>query len=487
MLRRFLIALNVLLLIQRSACAELPAIERAVAEFGAELAEQMNGDAAAVTVRVVGRGVNPWEVHEALASEIAAALRTAGREATPTAWDQRLESLAAARTDFNAADVKRIRAAGYPCWVTGALTIAAKSKLQLAVWDVESGKPKWKRSFDIPAEVLSQDANVPELNRKVVEFCRSSLGRPVGDGICATLGRESLADNGAHQPSVYTYGRQLDNNEPLLPGDIVQMEQVRMKSKGFSRSFPHHTAVVEEVRPGVLVVLQQNVDPAGKVVQRDTWPLASIQTGQIIGYRPWTGSSPLPPVTPRRRTPVDVVRKGNAVNLYRMLDRELDQLQGMWFEEEGTLHCNRDTPSRLQIPFAPPEQYTLHLKVKRLKGDDQLAVGLIVGGRQTMLSVDSYHSTCSGLNLVDGQKSNGNPTTYKGAVLPLDQEVALEVHVSPGGVQALADGRKFVDWEGEASRLSLDSRYEFPHADWLFLGAWNTHFSISEYWLDDET
>jgi hypothetical protein len=180
-----------------------------------------------------------------------------------------------------------------------------------------------------------------------------------------------------------------------------------------------------------------------------------------------------------------VIRNGKTTDLLRTLDPKLDSIKGIWFMDGG-LKWNRDDYARLQVPVTPPENYTLKLKVRRLFGDDQFGIGLIVGGRQTLLSVDAYGGQCTGLHLLDGKKSKDNESTHKRAVLPLEQTVDLEVRVRPNAVTLRADDRTIVDWSGNASRLSQDERYAVPRTDWLFLASWNTQCEVTEFLLIDE-
>ena len=46
---------------------------------------------------------------------------------------------------------------------------------------------------------------------------------------------------------------------------------------------------------------------------------------------------------------------------------------------------------------------------------------------------------------------------------------------------------KFVDWSGDPQRLSVDLPYAVPNEQWLFLAAWNSHFAISEFTLEDNS
>ncbi|MEK6262385.1 MAG: hypothetical protein AABP62_27620 [Planctomycetota bacterium] len=471
-----------------SARGELPVLEPFVESLKQELQTQIGDSQVVVSVRLVGKGGWPWAVHEALASEITAALRADKVDAITAASDHRIESLAESKLEFAAADAKRIKSVDRSLLVTGSLqTTVSPPQLKLAVWNAESGAVQWSKDVEVPADVMKLEANVPELNRKVVAFCRENIDKKVADGICATLAGEALAAAGAKRSGVYTWGRELDDREPILPGDILQLELIEMKSPGFSRKFHHHTVVVEESRPDALVILQQNVRPKGQIVQRDTWPLVAFKRGYLVAYRPWMGSSSLPPVSPRRRTPSTIVKKGQAIDLLHTLNPRLDSVKGIWFLEEGNLRPNRDTWARLQVPLEPPDKYTLRLKVKRLVGSNTFGVGLVVGGRQTMVAFDAYDAPVSGLHLVDGKTCKNNPTTYKGTVLPIDKVVNLRIQVTPESVTGEADGKPIISWKGNASRLGQDEKYAMPHTDWLFLASWNSHLAISEFLLDDDS
>jgi hypothetical protein len=168
----------------------------------------------------------------------------------------------------------------------------------------------------------------------------------------------------------------------------------------------------------------------------------------------------------------------------RTVDPQLDSVKGIWFIEENTLRANRDSPSQLQIPVDVPERYTIQLKVERLFGGDMFGVGIVVGGRQTMVCIDGYGGAISGLHLVDGKKVKSNSTTYKGALLPENHPVSIRIRVEPNAVTAEADGRQFVSWKGDPSQLSVDPTYAVPQTNRLFLASWNTQFAISQLMLD---
>lgn len=468
-----------------SARAELIVLERVAADVAQEIQAAVGKSTVVVSVRQVGKTSLSWPVHEGLATELTAALRASGVDAISAATDVRIENLSDPKVDHTSADAKRVKGIDREIFVTGSLSTSGNGSLKLSVWKTDSATTSWTKTVSLPKDAFDLAANVPPLNRKVVEFCRAHFDQKVGAGECSQLATLSLEAATAKRQGIYTWGRELDDREPLMPGDCLQLELVEMKAPGFSRGFHHHTAVVEEVRPDAIVVLHQNVRPKGQIVQRDTWPKAAFKGGNAIAYRPTDGASPLAPLLPRRRSSATPAKRGNAIDVLKTVSPKLDCVKGIWFIEENSLRSNRDDFARLQIPIAPPEKYTLNLKVKRLYGTDQFAVGLVVGGRPVMCSFDAYASTASGLHLVGGKSVKNNPTTRKGAVLKQDKLATIRIQVTPQSVIAEVDGMPVVEWTGDSSQLSQDPKYAMPRTDWLYLASWNTQFAITECLLEN--
>lgn len=87
---------------------------------------------------------------------------------------------------------------------------------------------------------------------RVVDFCRSRFGTQVGSGQCAALADEALKAVGAapgnfRDPRNYVWGRLLADDEEVVPGDILQMEECEFRTKAGLNFAPHHTAVVVKV------------------------------------------------------------------------------------------------------------------------------------------------------------------------------------------------------------------------------------------------
>jgi hypothetical protein len=150
---------------------------------------------------------------------------------------------------------------------------------------------------------------LPELNRKIVQFCTDNLGKKVGDGECGSLAFAAVDKVGAKGPSDlpapkppmmkddFIWGRLLEPKEDVLPGDIMQFRDVEIKFTSprlsYSYSYPHHTSIVAEVKgKQKFVVFEQNVggpdktDEQRRVVQQTSFDLSAKVKGTVWIYRP---------------------------------------------------------------------------------------------------------------------------------------------------------------------------------------------------------
>lgn len=459
--------------------AEFPAIEGRCSEVAEELSAKIVGKRTLVCVRAAA-GFE-WPVHEAVCLELTSSLRERQVDAVRSARVAVLSELSDSREPFTPRDSAQIRQAGFQTVVTGYLRQGPRSTvtLDLKAQHVSSRRPVFARRITLRRDDVSLSKNVPRLNAQVLRYCTQNFGVQVGDGICASLAGFALKDVGADRPGVYTWGREMDDREPLMPGDVLQMELLKMEGPGFSRSFAHHTAVVESVTPRSITVLHQNVGGT-KIVMRDTWPVTAKRQGLLQAYRPWNGDSVLQSVSPRRQSEPQIVTDGLTVDLLATLDPRLDAVKGLWFRDGG-LKSNRDTPGKTQIPVSPPGSYRLEMTVRRLFGSDNLGIGLVVGGKQVLLVLDAYRGTVTGLHFLDQKKANSNLSTKKISVLPVNEWVRLAVDVSPGEIILSKGESELLRWQGSPAQLSMDPNYAMPRSDWLFLAVWNTQFEIRKY------
>ncbi len=137
------------------------------------------------------------------------------------------------------------------------------------------------------------------INQKVIIWARSRLGQQVGIGECWDLANQALLSAGAASSATdgsdadYVWGDEVDLEE-VIPGDILQFrDYVVTTTTTVSVTFadqsesedtteatverPHHTAVVDST-PGAgwLSILEQNMPPLGKRVQKHKLALRSM-------------------------------------------------------------------------------------------------------------------------------------------------------------------------------------------------------------------
>ena len=128
---------------------------------------------------------------------------------------------------------------------------------------------------------------LPTMNKRVLEYAKSKIGKYVGNGQCWTFANEALKAVGGKQPFVHykgqidTFGLKLRGVQQVRPGDILQMHNVRF-SNGIGTS--RHTAIITGVKGTVLTVLEQNV--AGSPVQYGTLDVSTLTQGRIDYFRP---------------------------------------------------------------------------------------------------------------------------------------------------------------------------------------------------------
>ncbi|HUY34714.1 MAG TPA: CHAP domain-containing protein [Pirellulales bacterium] len=478
------------ILAARPATADFVELEKLLESPATDLAEKLARQTAVVAVRGASQTGTFWNIAQAAGVELTAALRKHDIDALRAAGDTRWEKLEAVDHPFTAREAKSLKQGDRQVLIGVEWFPAKRPRLKITAFGRKAPKALWTKVIDVPEAALSQESNIPPMNRSVVQFAKGLLGKPARDGDCAQLAEECLRAAGAGKRGIYLWGRELGPREPWLPGDILQMEKASVNAPGLSRTLGHHTAVVEEVRVNELVVLHQNAFPDGKVVQRDVWPIGGMR-GEIVAYRPWNWpeKSPFPPACPRRASPAFVVQGKNgkaakSIDLLKLVDPRLDRVQGIWFFENDGLRSHREFVARLQFPLAPPRSYVLRMSVERIEGVDQLGIGVIVGGRQTMLSIDGYDSKFTGIHNLDAKPANDNESTKAGSFLPLKKRTQIECRVSDEEIVLEIDRTPVIEWRGDPARLSLSPDWPVPHADWLFISCHDSSFDVSSFTLE---
>lgn len=128
---------------------------------------------------------------------------------------------------------------------------------------------------------------LPAINQQIVDFTKAHQGKQLDRGECWDLAKAALDNANAEWNGEYVYGTKYDYKKgPILPGDVIQFEDVVFKGEFYSMSMPHHTAIVlEVVKPLVLKIAHQNF--AGKLtVEYTEVNFNDLKKGKVFFYHP---------------------------------------------------------------------------------------------------------------------------------------------------------------------------------------------------------
>lgn len=169
----------------------------------------------------------------------------------------------------------------------------------------------------------------------------------------------------------------------------------------------------------------------------------------------------------------------SVVDLLKLIDPARDSVIGTWKFDGPTLVSPNAKFGRVQILYAPPDEYSVTLVAERIEGTDSIVLGLVSGGHPFMVAIDAFeHDPSSGVELIDGKSFADNETVVPGRLLENGKRATLVVHVRRQRIGVTVNGKKIVDWEGDADRLSLHPKWKMRRADALWIGAFTSVWRI---------
>lgn len=133
--------------------------------------------------------------------------------------------------------------------------------------------------------------DIPPTNQKVLEYVNTVIGKKVDRGECWDLANQALTYAHAKWKFPTEFGKPVDyKKEAVLPGDLIQINNVTMESKTANSitrwKMAEHTAVLYEVKgEGKITVAEQNVNGVRKVMLSE-WDLDDVKSGKLQFYRP---------------------------------------------------------------------------------------------------------------------------------------------------------------------------------------------------------
>jgi len=148
----------------------------------------------------------------------------------------------------------------------------------------------------IPVKVNGQ-SEIPDVNSRVLTYVKTVIGSTVGRGECWDLADQALTFANAQfdktsPETIYIFGKQYNpEKEKVLPGDIIQFEDVALSYKDgnmiFTENYKHHTAIVFRIKEnGSFELAHQNTSFGGRKVALSDFNLENVKKGKLIFYHP---------------------------------------------------------------------------------------------------------------------------------------------------------------------------------------------------------
>jgi hypothetical protein len=166
---------------------------------------------------------------------------------------------------------------------------------------------------------------------------------------------------------------------------------------------------------------------------------------------------------------------GAPMDLLLAVDLTRDAVQGEWQQTSDALIGPAN--ARLYLPTKAPEDYQLKISARRLDGVDGLQIGFMMAGRQGIISLDGWNSTCSGLYL-DETEPNNNCTTKRGSLFKGQSTGDIVLTVHPGHLHVKFNNATVIDWHGNPERLYLYSAYGMACRESAFLATTGSKYVI---------
>lgn len=139
---------------------------------------------------------------------------------------------------------------------------------------------------------LFAQENLPELNREIIEYLESVIGKKVDRGECWDLANQALKKSEADWDKAFVYGNLKDpKKDEIFPGDLIQFDNIVIKyqegNNYYTETMGQHTAIVYKVKKkGVYEIAHQNTQFSGRKVGVSTLNTHHVVEGKMYFYRP---------------------------------------------------------------------------------------------------------------------------------------------------------------------------------------------------------
>lgn len=180
----------------------------------------------------------------------------------------------------------------------------------------------------------------------------------------------------------------------------------------------------------------------------------------------------LPPV----RLPVD---------LLKLIDLERDVVQGRWQFIDGKLVSPAVFMARVEIPYAPPEEYDLTVVVECEGKQDSLNFGLVAGDARVLAVIDGWNPPRTILSRIEDQAET--EAVHLGQAIVPGKPNTVVCSVRKNRLTVKVNDQLLIDWQADYKRVSLENVWSTPNAKALVLGCYLSIYRFSKISLTPVT
>jgi hypothetical protein len=179
----------------------------------------------------------------------------------------------------------------------------------------------------------------------------------------------------------------------------------------------------------------------------------------------------------------------NKTDLLALIETPQHVRMGQATKSNGTLSILASNGfAMVEVPLKLPDDFQLDLEITPRNAPDSVILGLAIGGRPCMVSIDGYRMNGSGprtaLEMIDGarpQERRYPATPFAGQVLQSDTKAKVTVRVLGNSLQLICNGRQLFAWSGDPKRVAIHPLFGEHEDRSLFIGTWQSHYDISSF------
>jgi hypothetical protein len=184
----------------------------------------------------------------------------------------------------------------------------------------------------------------------------------------------------------------------------------------------------------------------------------------------------------------DKKTKLQTIDLLALCNPSAPGVVGTWKKAAGVLQGDglqlKERDSVLPVKYTPPaDEYDVSLVVERKAGLQNLSLGLIGGGHQFVFSFDSFSSTSSGVNCVDGKSHPENGVGVKGPAFITGVPRTVLLMIRKEALIVQVDGKDFFTWKADWNKVSVPPSLAVAEKNILFLGCYDASWLIRKMTL----